>query len=77
MKNLQHFVRRKHQEAGNGILAGDTDISPYKLKTKTACDYCQFAAVCQFDPTDGKQSYRQLVQANPNEIVDKIRKEME
>ncbi|MFJ7668100.1 helicase-exonuclease AddAB subunit AddB [Lysinibacillus sp. NPDC097195] len=76
MKNLQHFVRRKHQEAGNGILAGDTAISPYKLKSKTACDYCQFAAVCQFDPSDGKQSYRQLPQAKPVEVVEKIRKEM-
>ncbi len=77
MKKLQHFVRRKHQEAGNGILSGDTAISPYKLKAKTACDYCQFAAVCQFDPSDGKQSYRQLMQAKPNDIVDKIRKEVE
>jgi len=77
MKRLQHFVRRKHQEAGNGILSGDTAISPYKLKSKTACDYCQFAAVCQFDPSDGKQNYRQLMQAKPNEIVDKIRKEVE
>lgn len=77
MKKLQHFVRRKHQEAGNGILSGDTAISPYKLKAKTACDYCQFAAVCQFDPSDGKQGYRQLMQAKPNDIVDKIRKEIE
>ncbi|WP_107947335.1 helicase-exonuclease AddAB subunit AddB [Lysinibacillus parviboronicapiens] len=76
MKNIQHFVRRKHQEAGNGILAGDTAISPYKLKTKTACDYCQFASVCQFDPSDGKQSYRQLPQAKPIEVVEKIRKEL-
>ncbi|MFJ7649966.1 helicase-exonuclease AddAB subunit AddB [Lysinibacillus sp. NPDC097279] len=76
MKNLQHFVRRKHQEAGNGILAGDTAISPYKLKSKTACDYCQFASVCQFDPSDGKQSYRQLPQVKPVEVVEKIREEM-
>lgn len=76
MKNIQHFVRRKHQEAGNGILAGDTAISPYKLKSKTACDYCQFASVCQFDPSDGKQSYRQLPQSKPIEIVEKIRGEM-
>ncbi|GLC87763.1 helicase-exonuclease AddAB subunit AddB [Lysinibacillus piscis] len=77
LQNLQRFVRRKHQEAGNGILAGDTSISPYKLKTKTACDYCQFAAVCQFDPSDGKQSYRPLAQAKPDMIVEKIRKELE
>ncbi|MFJ7735935.1 helicase-exonuclease AddAB subunit AddB [Lysinibacillus sp. NPDC097287] len=76
MKNIQHFVRQKHKEAGNGILAGDTAISPYKLKSKTACDYCQFTAVCQFDPSDGKQNYRQLSQAKPVEVVEKIRKEM-
>ena len=76
MQNIQHFVRKKHKEAGMGILAGDTAISPYKLKAKTACDYCQFSSVCQFDPSDGKQTYRQLPPTKPGEVVEKIRKEL-
>lgn len=76
MENLQHFVRHKHQQAGNGIIAGETTISPYRLKSKTACDYCSFKSVCQFDPSDMNQSYRQLKSAKPGDIVDKIREEL-
>lgn len=76
MVHLRQFVRYKHQQAGNGIVAGETAISPYRLKQKTACDYCNFKSVCQFDPTDMNQSYRQLTAATPNNIVEKIREEL-
>ena len=39
-ENLQHFVRHKHQQAGNAIIAGENAISPYSIKSKTACDFC-------------------------------------
>ena len=51
MEDLQHFVRRKHQQAGNAIIAGENAISPYRMKSKSACDFCNFKAVCQFDPS--------------------------
>lgn len=76
MVNLKKFVRRKHQQAGNGIVAGETSISPYRLKQKTACDYCSFKAVCQFDPSDMTQGYRQLRTEKPGEVIAKIREEL-
>ena len=74
MEELRLFVRKKHREAGDSILSGDTSIRPFKLKDRTACDYCEFKSVCQFDPTDGEY---QLLQADkaPN-VVEKIRKEL-
>lgn len=74
MEELRLFVRKKHREAGDSILSGDTSIRPFKLKDRTACDYCEFKLVCQFDPTDGEY---QLLQADkaPN-VVEKIRKEL-
>lgn len=74
MEDLRMFVRQKHKEAGDAILSGDTAIQPYKLKSKTACDYCQFKSVCQFDPQDGE--YRLLQVDEPLNIVEKIRKEL-
>jgi len=76
MRSLKTFTRRKHQQAGNSIIAGETSISPYRLKQKTACDYCSFKSVCQFDPSDTKQIYRQLKNEKPGEVLAKIREEM-
>lgn len=75
MGKIKSYVRQKHQEAGNHILSGDTSIRPFKLKSKTACDFCQYKSVCQFDPMDGGE-YR-LLQAENNEmVIEKIRKEL-
>ncbi|WP_431029218.1 helicase-exonuclease AddAB subunit AddB [Lysinibacillus sp. LZ02] len=75
MPALQQFVIEKHKEAGNEIFAGKTSISPFRLKKKTACDYCSYKAVCQFDPSDGTQAYEDLSAQKPNAIIEKIKKE--
>lgn len=73
LQNLREFVRSKHREAGEGILSGDTSISPYRLKQQTACDYCPQKSVCQFDTTDLQQRYRTLSANNADEVIEKIR----
>ncbi|GEK32141.1 ATP-dependent helicase/deoxyribonuclease subunit B [Kurthia zopfii] len=73
--DLRTFVRKKHREAGEGIMDGKTTISPFKLKQKTACDYCPQKSVCQFDTTDLNQSYRNLSVNKSDEVIDKIKKE--
>ena len=75
MPALQHFVIEKHKEAGNEIFAGKTAIAPFRLKKKTACEYCSYKAVCQFDPSDGTQSYEDLSVQKPAAIIEKIKKE--
>lgn len=75
MKSLQYFVRNKHKKAGEEILEGHTDISPFRMKQRTACEFCSYKSVCQFDTTDPAQHYRQLYVEKPTEIIEKIRKE--
>ncbi len=75
MQAVRRFVRNKHQTAGNGILAGDTSITPYKLKDNTPCQFCSYRSVCQFDPADPEQSYRKLKPLSPDQAVELIRKE--
>lgn len=75
LQDLRQFVKAKHREAGEGILSGDTSISPYRLKQQTACDYCPQKSVCQFDTTDLQQRYRTLSANKADEVIDKIRQE--
>lgn len=76
MNHIKQYVRNKHKTAGDGILSGETGIHPYRLKGRTACDFCNFKSVCQFDPTDHEQMYHQLQAEKPVEIVSKIREEL-
>ncbi len=76
METIRKFVRKKHQGAGNGILDGNTAVSPYRLKDDTPCQFCNFRAVCQFDPSDPEQSYRKLPVLSSDQAVEKIRKEL-
>ncbi|HWK21937.1 MAG TPA: helicase-exonuclease AddAB subunit AddB [Ureibacillus sp.] len=76
MGQIKQYVRNKHKAAGDGILSGETGIHPYRLKGRTACDYCSFKSVCQFDPTDNEQLYHQLQADKPMNIVTKMREEL-
>lgn len=71
---LQQFVMNKHRQAGDAIYTGTTAIEPFSLKTKTACDYCEYKSICQFDPTDG-QSYKDLKAIPKKEVVSTILRE--
>ncbi|MER2260630.1 MAG: helicase-exonuclease AddAB subunit AddB [Psychrobacillus sp.] len=76
MKLLQSFVRKKHEQAGNGMNAGDTRVYPYVMKDKMPCQFCSYRSVCQFDPQDPEQKVRVLKVEKPDVITDKIQKEM-
>lgn len=76
LNDLRLFIRQKHRAAGQGILDGDTDISPYRMKQRTACDYCPHKAVCQFDTTDVNQRYRSLETTKSDEVIEKIKEEV-
>ncbi|MGH2317245.1 helicase-exonuclease AddAB subunit AddB [Planococcus sp. SE5232] len=75
MHAIRQYVRSKHQQAGNGILDGNTSITPYKVKEDTPCQFCSYRSVCQFDPADPTQTYRKLPALSPDKAVELIRKE--
>ncbi|TQR20244.1 helicase-exonuclease AddAB subunit AddB [Psychrobacillus vulpis] len=77
MRLIQSFVRKKHEQAGNGMNAGDTRVYPYRLKDKMPCTYCSYRSVCQFDPQDPEQSVRSLKAEQPEVVTEKMREEMD
>jgi ATP-dependent helicase/nuclease subunit B len=45
LRRTEEIIR----ETGRRIFAGDISIWPYKLGTKSACEHCDYQAVCRFD----------------------------
>ena len=54
--HLEQVIMR----AGQAILDGDISIAPCSLAKETACKYCAYKAVCQFDPLLEGNRYRVL-----------------
>jgi ATP-dependent helicase/nuclease subunit B len=51
------------------------DIKPCKKKGITACTYCGFLSICQFDTARKENSYRLLFDKPNDEIWDLIGEE--
>lgn len=47
---LRDHGRATIRKIGAGIAAGKVDIAPYRLGGQTACSFCSYKSVCQFDP---------------------------
>jgi ATP-dependent helicase/nuclease subunit B len=55
---LREKIEDRLREFATRIYAGEMDVAPYRLGSETACDRCEFRAVCRFDPWT--QPFRQL-----------------
>ena len=63
------YAEKKIEQFGREILDGEVAINPYRMKEKTACDYCSFRAVCNFDPKLPGNGYRNLNGFNKSDEV--------
>jgi ATP-dependent helicase/nuclease subunit B len=73
---LKQHVREIYQKAGDEIVRGNVEISPYKLKDKTPCTYCSFKSVCQFDQSLEENEYRTLKAFKEEDVFQFIREEV-
>jgi len=73
-KNLQKQVRKTIKEISTEILKGKIDIKPFKNGKKTACDYCQYKAICRFNTNIKGNEYFKIQKKNKKEILEEIAK---
>ncbi|HHW47665.1 MAG TPA: helicase-exonuclease AddAB subunit AddB [Clostridiaceae bacterium] len=72
---LRKYVRRLLAKMGEEILNGEISIKPYKKKNTTACDYCRYLSICQFDTRISGNRYRLLRDLKDDEVWEMIRDE--
>lgn len=66
--SLREYVHHRLSSMGSEILDGYAGVNPYKKGVKTACDYCEYSAVCGFDLKSGGYRYRRLKALKPEEV---------
>ncbi|GGM25196.1 ATP-dependent helicase/deoxyribonuclease subunit B [Paraliobacillus quinghaiensis] len=75
--DLQGYVRQLMTEAGVDISNGGVTLNPYQQKQQTACTYCAFRSVCQFDATLPENNYRRLQALKDDEVLQKMKEKGE
>ena len=65
---LESHVKMQLKQYGNEILDGKIEITPYRSKNKTACDYCPYRGVCGFDPTFSGNHFQKRKSIKKEEI---------
>lgn len=65
---LVAYTKQLMKQFGDEIIAGKTEINPYKLGDKTACDYCNYQGICGFDARSQGFQYRELEEKEKEEI---------
>ncbi len=71
--HVDNLLRKVSHE----LVGGKVKIEPYKLQDKTACDYCPYLSICQFDRQLPGNNYRNLPPLKDNDAILKIRAEQE
>lgn len=47
---LREKIEGHLRDYGRRIFSGEVSVTPFRIGTATACDYCDFRPVCRFDP---------------------------
>ncbi|MBQ3600544.1 MAG: helicase-exonuclease AddAB subunit AddB [Lachnospiraceae bacterium] len=75
--NMGEYINLLMKKYGKEILEGNTSIYPYEKEDKTACDFCSFKPVCNFDRKLPGNQYRRLEKLSKNQVWDKIKEDLE
>lgn len=68
--HLLSAVRSNMSEIGTRITEGDVAIQPYRIQQETACTFCSFRPVCQFDEAVEGNGYNNLGKPGKDAIWD-------
>ena len=70
---LLAYTDREVKRLGSRMMCGETAVSPYRMGDQTACGYCPYRPVCQFDERLGDR-YRQIRKEEKCAVLEKMRK---
>ncbi|WP_123052914.1 helicase-exonuclease AddAB subunit AddB [Clostridium sp. JN-1] len=69
---LRKYIRDTIAELCEQILEGNINISPCKNKRNTACNYCIYSFICQFDTLMKGNKYRNMKEKSDQEVWNEL-----
>ncbi|HZJ82551.1 MAG TPA: helicase-exonuclease AddAB subunit AddB, partial [Clostridia bacterium] len=71
--DLCNYSKQLLTQMAGEMMEGNASISPYKDKKITACRYCPYSSVCQFDPSFHDNRYRVIGNMKDDEVWENIK----
>src|SRR5699024_5767629 len=68
---LEKYMYHLMKQAGIQLTSGEILLNPFEHKNQTACTFCDFRSVCQFDQNIASNSFRKLAPLKNEEIFSK------
>ncbi len=75
-KILQEYIYKTIKDISKEILSGNIDLKPYYKKGKTPCEYCEYKAICGFNPRQNNNCYNYIDQKSKDDILFKMKEEL-
>ena len=75
MQAILGHAKEKAAELADGIRAGDISVSPAEMKGWSACQWCEYSAVCGMDPALHHCTKRVLPALTRQELLDHLAKD--
>jgi len=72
--SLRNHVHELMVQAGIDITSGGVHLNLFQYKQNTACTFCPFRSVCQFEPILESNQYHRLKDMKDDEILAQLRK---
>ena len=70
MQTLLAHTQQTAADLADGIRGGDISVSPAQIKGWSACEWCEYSAVCGFDPAMPHCTKRVLPSLTRQELLD-------
>ena len=74
-KVLQDYIYKTIKDISREILSGKIDLKPYNKQGKTPCEYCEYKAICGFNPRLNNNKYNYIDKKSKDEILMKMKNE--
>ena len=71
---LQRYIYKTIKDISAEIFSGNIDLKPYNKNGKTPCEYCEYKAICTFDPRKKGNQYNYIDKLTKDDIIIKMKK---
>ena len=75
-KILQDYITIIIKQIANEILSGEIALKPYNKKGKTPCEYCEYRAICGFNPKQNNNEYNYIDNKTKDDIIAMMKKKV-
>ncbi|MFR8103821.1 MAG: helicase-exonuclease AddAB subunit AddB [Clostridia bacterium] len=74
-ENLEQYIKKLVKQISREILTGKIELKPYynPKNKKTPCEYCEYKAICQFNPRLKGNCYRYIGNLDKNAILGELK----